>query len=183
MDNSWVEVEFPLGTPVVLYNVPNGMGSAFTEARDLGGAVDATITLYLRDANNDPVVDFPAEDLVLEPSADFDSPCPGGTIADGNTDVNGMTQWVNPLFAGGWSEGSTVVMIGGIPLHPFPGFLPISHNSPDINGDLIVNLIDVSLFAQGYFGDYSFRIDLRYDGVINLADLSLFAQGMGAACP
>ena len=87
--------------------------------------------------------------------------------------------------AGGWFEdpgpGIFIVYISGSPMLCCPIYL--KHNSPDINGDLIVNLIDVSLFAQGYFSDYSFRIDLRYDGVINLADLSLFAQGMGAACP
>ena len=68
--NSWVELACGDCTPV-MFNVPNGTGSAFTEARTLNGPVDATVTLYLRDANNDPVVNYPAEDIFLTSSLDY----------------------------------------------------------------------------------------------------------------
>ena len=53
-------------------------------------------------------------------------------------------------------------------------------NSPDLNGDLLVNLADLSLFAQDYFGPYNYRSDLRWDGDLDLGDLVVFAVAMQA---
>lgn len=71
----------------VICNVPNGTGSQFTEARTLDGPSDATITLHLRDANNDPVVNFPREDMWLVGMEDVHTMnhCPSGTIADADS--------------------------------------------------------------------------------------------------
>ena len=51
--------------------------------------------------------------------------------------------------------------------------------SADNNGDLVVNLADLSTFAAGYTGAYNACADVFYDGVINLSDLSLFSQAYG----
>ena len=46
----------------------------------------------------------------------------------------------------------------------------------DINGDGVLNLLDVALFAVTYLsGVYSANVDLNCDGVVNLADVGLFA--------
>ncbi len=59
----------------------------------------------------------------------------------------------------------------------------ININSPDINGDLVVNLSDVVEFARDYFGDDDYRSDFYWDGSVDLSDLVLMAQGIGASCP
>ncbi|MEN8007818.1 MAG: hypothetical protein ABFS42_12435, partial [Candidatus Krumholzibacteriota bacterium] len=151
----------------------------------VGSTIDATITLHLRDPANNPVANYPAEDMWLESVADCHwciRPCQGGAIADADTDANGQTTWTNPLRAGGYSQDLTVVMIAGSPLTSGPG-LNIMHNSPDINGDGAVNLSDVSFFSADFFGGYSFRSDFQYDGVVNLSDVSKIAQSIGASCP
>ncbi len=56
-------------------------------------------------------------------------------------------------------------------------------NSPDINADLTVNLIDLSIFAFDYFGSYSFRSDFFWDGEINLIDLASMTWLIGDTCP
>jgi hypothetical protein len=66
---------------------------------------------------------------------------------------------------------------------PMPLSLDIAINSPDINGDLQVNLSDVVAFTQDYFGAYNYRSDFFWDGVLNLSDVARMAQGMGAICP
>jgi hypothetical protein len=56
-------------------------------------------------------------------------------------------------------------------------------NSPDINCDKVVNLTDVVLFANNYYGTYDYRSDFYWDGVLNLSDIVLLAQNMQAECP
>jgi hypothetical protein len=181
LTESYIEMAYTGLSSPVLFNVPNGEGSAFTEALTLDGVVDATITLYLRDEDGDPVANFPTEDMwpMLGGFGGL-AFCTNGTIADSKTDNNGVTTWVEPLIAGGWSEGQTVVMIGGIPLES--GGLDLRHNSPDLDGNGFVNLSDVSDFAYDFYRDYAFRSDLFYDGEINLSDVPRLAQNFLADC-
>jgi hypothetical protein len=165
----------------ILFNIPNGGGSAFTAARDLTGAVDATVTLTLIDGLGAPIANFPAEDMWLESADGGMAFCTGGTTADLNTDVNGQTQWVTPLAAGGYSQSPTVVMISGGSLTS--GDLPLSHNSADNNGDGKVNLTDIPPFVDDFYNAYDFRSDLSYDGIINLSDVVKMGTAIGAACP
>lgn len=169
------------GSAAVMFNIPNGGGSAFTGARDAGGLVDATVTLTLIDGLGDPIANFPAEDLWLESVDGGMAFCTGGTTADLNTDVAGQTQWVTPLAAGGSSQALTAVMVSGAALTS--GNLPISHNSADISGDGIVNLTDVPLFVNDFYGSYNFRSDFSYDTVINLSDVVKMGTAIGASCP
>lgn len=47
----------------------------------------------------------------------------------------------------------------------------------DINGDGVVNLADIGLFASLIISPvYDPRVDLNCDGVVNLVDVGLFAQ-------
>ena len=102
-----------------------------------------------------------------------------GAIADHDTDENGYTEFTLPPCGGGCAEDFEL-----------EGFLagtaflqnPIPHikvNSPDFNCDLVVDLIDLSLFATGYFGPYSYCRDFYWDGVLNLLDLAHFSAHYG----
>jgi hypothetical protein len=165
----------------VMFNIPNGGGSAFTAARDNAGAVDATVTLTLIDGLGAVIANFPAEDMWLESVDGGMAFCTGGTTADLNTDVNGLTQWVTPLAAGGFSQANTAVMISGAALSS--GDLPLNHNSADISGDGVVNLTDVPLFVGDFYGAYNFRSDFSFDNVINLSDVVRMGTAIGASCP
>lgn len=170
------------GTPTLLV-VPDGNGSPFTTALDAeGNVVDATITLILRDAMGVPIADYPAEDCWLE-SIDLGLvPCTGGNTADYNSDVNGVTQWVNPLEAAGYSDEPIQVWVNGSPLTSNNG-LPLNINGPDLTADGQVNLLDIVEFSSDFFSDYHFRSDLNVDGVLNLIDIVIFARHNGTFCP
>lgn len=176
----------PAGTRPVLYNRPDGSGSMFTQARVTGGGiVDATITLYLN-AHDVPIAGVPATDIWLEVVEDYPNnfvACAGGTIADGPTGPDGITVWRRPLHAGGWTADKTLVTVWGSPLASNTG-LWLRHNSADINGDGIVNLVDVPLFAADFSSGASpFRSDLHFDGSVNLSDIPPLMSAMGADCP
>lgn len=177
---AWLAYDGP--EMVTLRVVPDGSGPFFTDARLPDGTqVDATVYLLVRDWNDDPIADFPWEDMWLE---SFDGGlyhCSGGTTADVDTDLEGMTHWIQPMRAGGFSQTLTAVMVNGDNVW-YEG-LQLNFNSPDINGDGQVNIPDVGQFAGDFFGDYHFRSDLARDGLINLADLGGLAAGLGAVCP
>lgn len=176
----------PVGSTPVLYNLPNQLGSPFTQARAAGGAiVDATITLTVLDGGGVPVANFSASDMWLEKEVVAGTgnflACTGGTIANFNTNAAGVTQWSAALRAGGWSTSKTLVVINGSPLTSNTG-LVLRHNSADLNGDGAANLSDIPLFANDFYGAYNFRSDLQYDGVVNLSDIPKLANGNGATC-
>ena len=171
-----------------LFNLPDGSGHSFTQVFLPGTAdggpgvfVDATITLTVLDSYDNPIANFPYEDIWLESADGGMVPCPGGTVADSNTDLLGQTVWMYPLQAGGWSEAPMQVVINGDALW-FEGF-PLNVNSPDLNGDGLVNLSDAGLFSVLYFSSVHYKADFNYDGVLNLSDVGYFVSGLGANCP
>ncbi len=176
-EESWAEIAHQ---PVSYFVCPAGDGVWLTTAFAEGGVtVDGTITLHLLDMLQDPIPFYPAEDIWIESSQDDLLHRTGGTIADHDTDADGITVWQLPLRAGGtWTPGSTLrVVIAGMILQR-PG-LQARHNSPDINGDLDVNLADLSAFAGDYHGVYAYRSDYNWDGAINLTDVSAVAAHYG----
>jgi hypothetical protein len=64
-----------------------------------------------------------------------------------------------------------------------PKYIELYVNSPDINGDLTVNIQDASQFNSDIFGTYSYRSDFNYDGVVNLSDAGIMQAAIGASCP
>ena len=124
-------------------------------------------------------VDMAAQDM------DGLAACDGGTVADGDTDENGMTQWQEPLEAGGYTDIDggelTVVIVSGDAL-TMPG-MDVQHNSADISGDGVANLTDIAAFTQVLMGAYEYLADFIWDGVVNLSDVALMSQGNGTACP
>lgn len=169
----------PAAEGSVVYNRVNGAGYAFTQAHQAGGAVvDGTITLTLVNYLGDPLPNHPAEDFWLTTTLNGLVFPAGGTIADAATNASGITVWQQPLAAGGCTvtEG-VVVLVEGLPLNQAP--VDLKFVSADINGDLLVNISDLSSFAAAYSGVYSACADLSYDGLINISDLTLFSQAYG----
>lgn len=176
------------GVMVVLFNLPNATGADFSDARGVdGNDYDATVELFLRNANGDAIGSFPAEDMFLLPTPDAGGnffACTNGTIADADTDAAGHTQWFNPMNAGGYTvlaDDVTQCFISGAPLVG-PG-LALGFNSADITGDGNVNLSDIGAFATDFYGAYHFRSDFIFDVTLNLSDIGLLAQGNGTSCP
>ena len=51
----------------------------------------------------------------------------------------------------------------------------VSRNPADVNGDGVVNILDLTLVAQG-FGTDSLEADMNGDGVVNVFDLVFVAN-------
>jgi len=147
-----------------------------------GGALDLRITLTLIGSDGSPIYLYPREDIWLESEGGGLSSCIMGTAPDSNTDLNGETVFTGPFRAGGNNpapEGLQVV-VSGMPLPQ--ASLPIQINSPDVNGDLVVNLSDIGAMTQALFGEYDWRFDFNNDGAINLIDIVAFASSYGMHC-
>ncbi len=173
-----------VGKTLSLYNLPTGAGSPFTEAVAFGGAVfDATISITLLDGLDQPIENYPFEDITLSCTDGTNSyvACTGRGSADADTDALGHTQFQNPLPAGGWADADTDVMIAGVALTS--GSVALRMNSADISGDGVVDLADVGMFSTIFSGTYSYGADFNYDGAVDLADVGRLAAGVGKSCP
>jgi hypothetical protein len=189
----------PAGEATILI-VPDGSGPPLSAASDgQGGVADATISVRLVSFyGGGAVFQYPYDDIWLQFNVDHETPgtisaCnvhpsyPGASfVADSNTDLDGWTTFTLPLRGGGWSVGPCWVYLAGNPAYdtfsvPYPP-LPLRTVSPDINGDLTVDLLDVVLLGADFHSGYNLRSDLHCDGVLNLLDLVVLGQHLGAAC-
>lgn len=144
-------------------------------------------TVRLRLANADtgaPVVGYPRQDIWLD-TATFGeiAACVDGMIADADTDANGETVFTSPLAGGGWTDETLYLVLGGVVEFQSP--LDLTVNSPDLNADRRVDLVDVGLFASDFSTAYAFRSDIGgdLDGILNLLDVGRLAQANGTECP
>lgn len=189
------EIVYTAGEATILV-LPDGSGPPMSEARSTSGAVvDATVRVRLVDEFFDSVLNFPNEDLWLQWSEDpgtvrgclhFPNYAGGIFTADGWTNVQGWTEFALPRRGGGHSSGTVTVYLNGLPAyHPgLPPFepLPLHFVSPDIDGSLVVDLGDLTLFSADYLASAGVRSDFNVDGTVNLADLATFSQGFSIAC-
>jgi len=177
-------IEYP--KKVSLMVLPDGSGPPLSECRTIPDCdlVDATITVTLHDAGAQPIQHYPASRLSIGTVSGGLVVCPFTVLADADTDVNGMTTFSGPIAAGGSSDNTGLdqsqILVSGWPM--WNSYMNVYFNSPDISGDLVVNLTDVIFFAKDYFGPYDYESDFKPDGTIDLTDLVLLAQGMGASC-
>lgn len=166
---------------VSVYSLPNGAGDGLDDVYVFGGAkTNATVTLTLLTDAFTPVVNYAFEDLWIEADTGPFVFCLDGTVADADTDINGQTTFTNPMFAGANGAG-LVIIVDGNALSQLP--LDFLFNSPDISGDLVVDLTDVVFFSQDFYGPYNYISDFYWDGNLDLSDIVLLAQGMAAQCP
>lgn len=141
-----------------------------------------TISVNVRDANDDPIQGYPFQDTWVDDIGNGDiALCQGGSVADANTDANGDTTISGAFAAGGFTQAGLQVYLAGTPLTG--AALGIDVNSCDITKDLVVNLADVGEFATDFGGAYNFRSDFVADGVINLADVGELGIHNGEVCP
>ena len=169
-----------------LFNLPDATGRAFANAFiSPATPTDATILMTLRDGFGDPVVGYAAEDMWIASADAGMVPCSAtgtyNTHADSNTDSAGLTQWANPLYAGGYSQAVCIVYIDGDALTSNAG-LDLSFNSADINGDGDVNLPDTG-FMTDFLGTSTYAGDFNFDGSVNLPDTGFMTSGLGHSCP
>jgi hypothetical protein len=146
-----------------------------------------TISIVVKNINGETIPGIPAADIWLfgcnDPSLVL---CGGGGAinADSATNAEGRTTISGQLAAGGCDSVGVRVIIQGVVAENANGVcddgcLPIVTASPDVNGDLVVDLIDLSEFSKSYTSpphQYLYCKDYNCDGVIDLIDFSLFSQ-------
>lgn len=147
-----------------------------------------TISVSVVDAGGLAIPGYPFQDIWWDDNGNGDlAMCQGGSVADANTDASGNTTISGSAAGGGWTQAQCRVYLAGVAvLGPAltNGLLPLEVNSPDINGDLKVDLVDLGAFAQDFNNPpYDFRSDFTCDGVENLADVGRFAIHNSEQCP
>jgi hypothetical protein len=88
------------------------------------------------------------------------------------------------LSAGGWANGLSPVVQGYVLEDPLAGCTAYCYDvlvrSPDINGDGVVALIDLSNFSLAFPPNaYNTRADMDCNLIINIQDLARFAFHFG----
>ena len=163
--------------------VPDGSGDSLEQAMlPDGSRTSGVVTVRLVDWFGNPVVNYDYQNITLNGADPIFSPCFWGNLANASTDANGVTEFRNPIRGGGSTSSLAQVRLVGAPLTSSPG-LAIRFNSPDLNADRHVNLSDIVIFAEDFFGLYNYRSDFLWDGEVNLSDLTRMAQHLGADCP
>ncbi|RKZ18110.1 hypothetical protein DRQ53_01620 [bacterium] len=144
------------------------------------GDQGVVIQVWIYDQFGFPVRNLPYQDIWLDDVGDWSvSSCQGGMTADANTDADGHTTISRVIFGGGSAAIGTKVWVNA---EPDDELLPVLLVSPDINGDLVVDLFDFGTFGMD-FGSDAFRSDLHDDGIVDLVDFGLFGQHFGETCP
>ena len=172
---------------------PAGDSDTFLDSGTLPGpgAGDGWyIRIRVREADGTPVPNVPATDIWIVDCDPVDDLvlCAGAASsnADSLTNAQGYTTMsVTTLAAGGCAEGLAVVVDGTALLDSVTNCAnvichDIDVRSADINGDLCVDLADLSIFAQSFPPQfYDPCCDFECNGVVNLADLGRIARHFG----
>lgn len=184
-----ITADLDLAEPVSILVAPEG-GEPLTMGLPFGShpnnRVDATFAITLRNEGGQPIVGYPAEDIWLQTTFyGYLAVCEGGAHPDGPTDAAGRTTFSGPFRMGGHCDAGaanplTVWVMTYAATQPR---LDLRLVSPDLNGDLVVDLTDVQLFATDYLsGSHPARSDFVWDGVLNLSDLIIMANHINTRC-
>ena len=155
------------------------------------GSVGLTITVTVRDNVNAPIANIPAADVWLIGCNDLLALCGGsGAInASAPTDVNGQTTITGDIAAGGCDLGGVRVVVQGVAIGAGVCADPcvlIKVKSPDVNGNLLVNLVDFATFGSGYTSPpkaYNECIDFTAPfGTVTLADFAVYGSHNNHTC-
>ncbi|MBI4720118.1 MAG: hypothetical protein HY770_02605 [Chitinivibrionia bacterium] len=153
-------------------------------------AKGVTISIEINDGAGDPIAGVPATDFwVVDCDPALDMVLCGGSAssnATAATDENGQTTMEGDIAAGGCADGLSVVVQGFVieeGVSCTPVCLDIDIRSPDMNGDLAVNLLDFALFGGAYPPNaYAKCADFNCDAAINLQDFSAFGLHYNHDC-
>ncbi len=181
---------------VSIFVVPNGSGSPLMNCFGPGGVpTSATIVATFVDASGVMVPGVPQRDIRLEhlnspmswcSDAFYPPPPHAANCADGPSNLAGQATFSLAYHGGGqqFQNCRVWVLEATGSYQPLPQVLPVSMNSPDLSGDLAVNLSDIVLFTQDLQGGGApYRSDFNWDGAINLTDIAMFAQTLATSCP
>jgi len=175
----------PVGFPAHIAVCPAGDGQTLA---DVGARVD----IIARAPDGWAVQYIYPEDFWLMDcsGANYDNTCfsAGFAYADQITDANGYTFITGTLAVGGMGSGASVFLQGVIALAPPECAqilcLPLGYRSADINGDLVVNMVDLAMFAGSFPPNaYDPAADFDFNGSIGLGDLAFFAAHFMHGCP
>jgi hypothetical protein len=170
-------------TPAPLFACPQGDTPSFI---DQGWWIE----VWVIGTGGQPIANVPSSDFWLidcDPLNDI-TLCGGSASAHADSMTNAMgktTLSLSTLIAGGCGDGASVVIQGVIPADSLTNCttdlcVSVNTRSPDIDGNLMVDLVDLSLFAASYPPQpYEKCCDMSGDGTINLIDLSMFAFHFG----
>jgi hypothetical protein len=162
-----------------LYIAPGGGGENLSDA-----SVTATISVTVNDANGNPIQNYPFQDIWPGSAVPGEiNLCNGGAAADGNTSASGQTTISGTIAGGGHTQNGVRVFLAGVAITG-TGALSIDINSPDITGDLVVDLADIGPFSDELNNQTAslFRADYFDDGTIDLADIGIFSAFIGDTC-
>lgn len=177
----------PPSPPCCLFVCPQGDTPAFCNQPSTGNGWRIRVCVF--EADGTPVPAVPAADFWLidcDPLADI-ALCAGSasTAADSVTNANGYTTLCGSVLAGGGCvDGLATVVQGFVLLDTLtcttPICKPINVRSPDISGDLCVDLIDLAVFAGSYPPQaYDACCDFDCNGIVDVVDLAQFAFHFG----
>lgn len=169
--------------PGAIFVLPDGSGESLSE-------LGLTVSVTIYDADSDPFPAFPVQDIVLVDSqggVDV-SLCTAAWRASQMTNASGETTIEGAAFGGGSTDRGLIAYLIGVNFgNPVPP-LDIRVVSADLDGDLVVGILDLANVPNGFAaryrtGVYDWVIDLNHDDAVNLLDISRFAMAMGAGCP
>ena len=156
---------------------------------DLSGG---TVSVTVKDNTGAPVAGIPAADFWLTGWSGGLTLCGGAGSSNANLATNalGQTLMIGTIAAGGCDLGGLSVVVQGVILQdPATNCttdlcLAITSVSPDINGDLIVQLIDLAQFGPVFLGTVALNLcmDFNCDGIVNLVDLALLGAHWQHVC-
>jgi hypothetical protein len=145
-----------------------------------------TITVIVRGTAGTPIPGIQVFDIWLVGCTTGAIGCGGefSILADSVTNGEGTTTLSGPWAAGGCDMDGVRVVIQGVVVENAndvcaDGCLPIAVASPDINSDLDVDVIDLSLFSQDYTSPprpYRPCLDYDFNGAVDLVDFALFSS-------
>ena len=150
-----------------------------------------TITVTVRDNVNAPIAGVPAADIWVIGCNNQLALCGGsGAInASAATDANGQTTITADIAAGGCDLGGLRVVVQGVAIGAgvcADPCLAIKVKSPDVNGNLVVNLVDFATFGAGYTSPpkaYNECIDFVAPfGTVTLADFAKYGSHNNHTC-
>ena len=111
--------------------------------------------------------------------------CGDNPLSDSLTGDNYQTTF-SGAFAGGGYDSEIRFVLYQFYLPPcWEQYVPLVLVSPDINADLVVNIVDLAIFATGFQSppkSYDVRFDFDGDGTVGLVDFYYFSLHWQHGC-